>query len=131
MTRFSLFTWFLLLFVLGMHSAAFSQNSPPNTPTITEPFFDGKIVNPADVHMETSPFSDPDPADVHLCTDWEIWTVNPPELVWVTSCITGINKVHTHLGNGTFVGTYEGRRELVYSTEYELHARHRDNSGDA
>src|SRR4029079_13402194 len=44
-------------------------NSPPNTPTITEPSFDGKIVNPQDVHLETGPFSDPDPGDTHLCSD--------------------------------------------------------------
>src|SRR5580765_4745250 len=71
-------------------------NSPPNTPVITEPSFDGKIVNPQDVHMETAPFSDPDPGDTHLCSDWEIWTITPSARVWHTFCITGVEKVHTH-----------------------------------
>src|SRR5215510_13646699 len=59
-----------------------SGNHPPNAPTITEPATDGRTLSPADVHMETAPFSDPDPGDHHLCTDWEIWTVAPSERVW-------------------------------------------------
>src|SRR5436190_7589745 len=48
---------------------AVSNNNPPITPTITEPSTDGQIVNPADVHMEASPFSDLDLGDTHVCTD--------------------------------------------------------------
>lgn len=103
---------------------------PPATPTITEPDVDGKIVNPADVHMESGPFSDPDPGDTHACTDWEIWTVSPAERVWVTSCIGGLEKLHTHLGDGVFEGSHAGRHELLADTDYRLQIRHRDSSGD-
>src|SRR5262245_56484609 len=106
-------------------------NNPPATPVITEPVLDGRIVNPADVHMETGPFSDPDPGDTHRCTDWEIWTVTPSERVWATLCIGGLERVHTHLGDGVFQGSYSGRKELAFDTAYRLRVRHRDSSGDA
>ena len=82
----------LLSAALFAPSAAIA-NVPPTTPTVTEPAFDGKVVNPQDVHMETAPFSDPDPGDTHLCSDWEIWTITPSARVWRTLCITGIEKV--------------------------------------
>jgi glucose/arabinose dehydrogenase len=106
-------------------------NRRPNTPLITEPGTDGQLVNPADVHMETSAFSDPDPGDQHVCSDFEIWTITPSQRVWITSCIGGIEKVHTHLGDGVFEGSHAGRTELFYETDYRLRVRHRDDSGDA
>lgn len=51
---------------------------------INEPSHDGKVVNGADVHMETEPFQDADTGQAHLCTDWEIWRVAPLERVWIT-----------------------------------------------
>src|SRR5688572_21721944 len=75
-------------------------NRRPNTPLITEPGTEGQLVNAADVHMETSAFSDPDPGDLHVCSDFEIWTVTPSQRVWVTSCIGGSEKLHTHCGDG-------------------------------
>src|SRR5690349_25120057 len=65
-------------------------NHPPNPPVITEPATDGLTLNPADVHMEQAPFSDPDPGDQHYCTDWEIWTVTPSERIWLAACETGL-----------------------------------------
>ncbi|MGH7453408.1 MAG: hypothetical protein ACRENG_18810, partial [bacterium] len=108
--------------------SSYAQN-PPNAPVIREPSFDGQIVNPADAHMETQPMSDPDAGDVHECSDWEIWTVAPAEMIWQTSCITGAEKVHTHLGDGRFVGSHANREELVHDTRYLLRVRHRDNTG--
>ena len=105
-------------------------NSSPATPLITEPNQDGKILNPADVHMETAPFSDPDPGDTHVCTDWEIWSVSPLELVWVTYCIGGIEKLHTHLGDGVCTNSLLGKSQLLYDTDYQLRVRHKDSSGD-
>src|SRR5213075_2756800 len=105
-------------------------NRKPLAPTITEPRVDGQIVNPADVHMETLPMSDPDPGDVHVCSDFEIWTVTASERVWITSCIGGIEKVHTHLGDGIFEGSHAGRHELFYDTDYRLRIRHKDSSGN-
>ncbi len=104
-------------------------NRPPIAPRITEPPDDYAVVSPADVHMETAPFSDPD-GNAHRCTDWEIWTVMPLERVWVTSCIGGLEKVHTHLGDGTFENSHAGRFDLLPETTYQLRVRHRDNSGD-
>ena len=105
-------------------------NRRPNTPLITEPRAEGQMVNPADVHMETSVFSDPDPGDQHVCSDFEIWTIAPSQRVWVRSCIGGIERIHTHLGDGIFEGSHAGRTELFYETDYRLRVRHRDDSGD-
>ncbi|CAG1007069.1 Aldose sugar dehydrogenase YliI [Phycisphaerales bacterium] len=105
-------------------------NNRPATPTVTEPA-PGRVLNPADVHMECSAFSDPDPGDTHLCTDWEIWTISPAARVWSTPCIGGVERVHTHLGDGAFEGTHAGRSDLLPNGFYRLRARHRDSSGDA
>lgn len=111
-------------------AAAVSANVPPATPSVTEPSTDGKIVNPADVHMESSSFSDADPGDTHVCTDWEIWTITPSERVWITACIAGPERVHTHLGDGIFENSHAGRTQLLYNTNYKLRVRHKDGSGD-
>src|SRR5262245_49697419 len=80
-----------------------AANVPPATPVVTEPPI-GRTVNPGDAHMECAPFSDADAGDAHRCTDWEIWTVTPAERVWFTSCIGGVERLHTHLGDGAFEG---------------------------
>jgi glucose/arabinose dehydrogenase len=112
--------------VAGVAEAA--VNHPPATPVITEPATDGQIVNPADVHMETAPFSDPD-GDSHLCTDWEIHLASTNEVVWQSLC-NSVELVHIHLGDGSFVNSYAGRTMLEYDKDYVLRARHRDSSGD-
>lgn len=104
-------------------------NNPPATPVITEPTI-GRIVNPADCHMECESFSDPNPGDTHLCSDWEIWTITPSQRIWATLCIGGVERVHTHLGDGTFQGSHAGRSELLPNTQYRLRTRHRDSSDD-
>ena len=101
--------------------------SPPNPPPITSPL-PGQVVSPFDVHMEAGPFSDPDPASTHQCTDWEIWTLSPLERVWVTSCIGGVEKVHTHLADGVFENSHAGRTSLLYLTSYKLRVRFRDDT---
>ncbi|MGI8966598.1 MAG: PQQ-dependent sugar dehydrogenase, partial [Limisphaerales bacterium] len=106
-------------------------NLPPATPIITEPSPEGRIVSPSDVHMETAAFSDPNPGDTHLCSDWEIWAISPAERVWVTSCIGGIEKIHTHLGDGIFENSLAGRRDLFFDTNYRMRVRHRDSSGES
>ena len=98
----------------------------PLTPTVTEPAIEGQIVNPGDAHMEGSPFSDPD-GDAHLNTDWEIWTVAPAERVWAKLAIGGVERTHTHLGDGVFQGSHAGRNELLPDTDYELRVRYRDS----
>jgi glucose/arabinose dehydrogenase len=104
-------------------------NNPPNTPAITEPHVDGQIVNPADVHMEAPNFSDPDPGDAHASSDWEIHLASTDEIIWQAPAITGIEKVHIHLGDGQFVGSHAGRTEMLPLTNYVLRVRHRDNRG--
>ena len=115
--------------VLGADAGGAVTNTPPATPTITEPSTDGQIVHPADVHMETSLFSDVDAGQTHVCSDFEIRIAATSELVWVDSC-DAVNLVHVHLGDGSFVNSYAGRTELQYDTDYTLRARHKDSSGD-
>lgn len=105
-------------------------NLSPDAPTISEPKDPWQVLNPADVHMEVAPFSDPDVGDGHLCSDWEIWSLNPLEAVWVTSCIGGVERLHTHLGDGVFQGSHTGMTELMPQRDYVLRTRHRDTSGD-
>lgn len=107
-----------------------SDNHSPAAPDIIEPKDDGDRVNGADVHMETRPMNDEDEGDEHVCSDFEIWTRNPLERVWVSSCVTGPEKVHTHLGDGEFENSHEGKNELDADTEFILRVRHRDSSGD-
>jgi glucose/arabinose dehydrogenase len=107
-----------------------SANVPPFAPAITEPAADGAIVNPADVHMESGPFGDPNAGDQHGCTDWEIWNGALTERVWRAPCLTGVEKLHAHLGDGAFEGSHAGRSELLASTSYRLRVRHADQSGD-
>lgn len=100
-------------------------NSSPFAPRISEPELDGRIVNPADVHLEIIDYFDPD-GDAHLNTDWEIRTAGSGQLVWETPAIGGLEKVHTHLGDGAFVGSHAGRSELLPDTDYVIRVRVRD-----
>ncbi len=120
----------LLALALLIAAPVLAQNQPPAAPPITEPRI-GRIVNPSDAHMEAGPFSDPNPADTHVCTDWEIWQAAPLERVWFTACIAGVERVHTHLGDGVFEGPLAGRRTLDANTNYLLRVRFRDSSGEA
>src|SRR5580765_1806766 len=86
-----------IVLALGLATGEARAQSPPNVPPITSPL-SGQVVSPFDVHMEAGPFSDPSPGDTRFCTDWEIWTISPIQRVWLTSCITGAEKIHTHLG---------------------------------
>ena len=91
-------------------------NAGPVTPTIMEPVIEGEIVNPADVHMEAVGFSDPE-GNNHLSTDWEIWTVNGvSQRVWHTLGIAGVERLHTHLGDGFFENSHAGRTDLISET---------------
>jgi glucose/arabinose dehydrogenase len=102
----------------------------PATPTIVEPSADGQLVHPADVHMVASAFSDSD-GDRHACSDWRILNGSTGEpVVWEANCATGTLAVHIHLGDGHFVGDYQGRTELEYDHDYVLQVRFRDSSGE-
>jgi glucose/arabinose dehydrogenase len=127
-TALGAFVRVLSLSWIVLAAPAFAQ-SPPDTPTITEPVQDGAVVNAADVHMETGPFHDPDPGDWHLATDWEIWTLTPPQRVWAALGATGPSLVHVHLGDGQFEGPYFGREDLIPETNYRLRVRHEDDTG--
>lgn len=109
-------------------------NTPPAAPYINEPGFDGQIVNSADFHMETHPFSDPDssatPDGTFRGTDFEIWTVTPSQRIWNSPGMTGVESFHTHLGDGTFENSHAGRTDLMFDTDYVFKVRHRDNSND-
>jgi glucose/arabinose dehydrogenase len=112
--------------IVGLPSGT---NAAPATPTITEPSTNGQVVNPGDVHMEATGFSDTD-GNLHKSTDWEIWTVGSgAEPVWQTLGITGVEKVHTHLGDGNFINSQAGRTTLLPNSDYQLRVRFRDDAG--
>ena len=117
------------VYIVGV---AFGPNAPPSAPTIMEPSVPEIIVNPSDVHMEAVVFSDPD-GNEHANTDWEIWTDNgagqPGELAWTTIGIDGVERLHTHLGDGIFVNSLAGRSELQFNTNYIMRVRFRDDAG--
>lgn len=127
----------VVMLAVGSMATSTWANVPPNTPIITEPGVDGRVVNAEDVHMETAPFADADAGDTHACSDWEIWSLvgnvstgTLLERVWIASCTSGIERLHVHLGDGMFGGSYAGRRALLPNTFYKLRVRHRDSSGD-
>lgn len=117
----------LMVFVLGLNHPP--RAASPTAPVITEPNVDGKILNPADVHMEAPAFSDPD-RDTHVCSDWEIRVASSFELIWQSPCAPGVLKVHIHLGDGTFMGSYAGRSTLDFSTNYRLRVRYKDSANE-
>jgi glucose/arabinose dehydrogenase len=98
----------------------------PAVVEITEPAEGGAALNPADVHMVASFAED----EEHVCSDWEIRLAGSSELVWEAPCAKGQLKVHIHLGDGTFVGSHEGRLELLHDTDYVLVVRSRDDVGE-
>ncbi|MFT7169944.1 MAG: glucose/arabinose dehydrogenase [Paracoccaceae bacterium] len=104
-------------------------NVAPLAPVITEPVSTSIPYNPFDVHMEAGPFVDPD-GGRHVCSDFEIWTMNPSELVWRTDCISGPAKVHSHLGDGVYLGSHAGRTALLPLKSFRFRVRFRDDSGD-
>lgn len=116
--------------VAALASAAMGQNRPPVAPSILQPSTD-RLINPANFLVETGPFMDPDAGDVHLCTDWEIWTPNRSERVWSFLCRTGVERIRAALSNGTFEGSLSGRDSLLPQTQYLFRVRHRDDSGAA
>jgi len=104
-------------------------NMSPADPIITEPATAGQQVYPSDVHLEAVGFSDPE-GDLHLSTDWEIWTTGPgAERVWQTLGITGVERLHTHLGDGVFENSHAGRIDLLSEANYEVRVRFRDDVG--
>jgi len=119
----------VLSFTFDEDGLTTSGNQPPAAPAISEPVGNGQLQNPFDVHMEAGPFVDPD-GPGHACSDYEIWTMSPPERVWRTNCIAGPERLHSHLGDGLFVGSHAGRTELLPLKAYIARVRFKDASGD-
>lgn len=104
-------------------------NAAPTAPTITEPAIAAGPLNPGDVHMEAIGFSDLD-GDTHFSSDWEIWTTGAsPQRAWFTLGIGGVERLHTHLGDGFYENAHAGRTDLLPSTNYQLRVRFRDSAG--
>src|SRR6185503_10373363 len=124
--------WFAL-FALAIQPFlnAASPAAGPAAPTITEPVQDGWIVNPADLHMESTGYSDPE-GNPHGATDWEVWKTSVNQRVWSALGVNdAFGKVHIHLGDGTFEGPYAGRTELEFATDYFLKVRYFDSNNEA
>jgi glucose/arabinose dehydrogenase len=117
-----------LSIVLFLVLAGAAVATPPSTPTFLEPTTDGEVVNPSDVHMEVDGFSDPN-GHTHFCTDWQIQTLLG-EVVWDGPCVQGLEAVHAHLGDGTFINSLAGETQLDYGTDYKVRARFHDSAGE-
>jgi len=103
-------------------------NPAPAVPMILEPLTNGQIVNHQDVHMEAIGFSDSN-GHAHKSTDWEIWTVSVgAQPVWQTLGIEGVERLHTHLGDGIFINSHAATG-LLPDTDYQLRVRFRDDGG--
>jgi hypothetical protein len=74
--------------------AAVAPAESPEEVEIQEPAPGGAPLNPADVHMVVRVEY---PSSEHLCSDWEIWTVEPEEPVWQALCAEDESAVHIHL----------------------------------
>ena len=111
----------VLVCVLAAARIARSAIATVATPVVTEPASDGQVVNPYDVHMVAGPFVG-SPGESHVCSDWEIRNEGDA-LAWTAPCVRGAGLVHVHLGDGTFVGDYQGRRELNSGDHYRLRVR--------
>jgi glucose/arabinose dehydrogenase len=99
-----------------------SATLAPAPPAITEPAADGQVISPFDVHMVAGPFAG-SPDETHVCSDWEIRTINSDTVVWTAPCAVGSQKVHIHLGDGEFVGFLAGRHQLNSGSDYRLRVR--------
>ena len=104
--------------------------TPPNTPTITEPGTDNMVLNagrrphggadvlrPGRAHPPLHRLGDRDrdPAAGRLDR---------------TLCVTGVSRVHIHLGDGAFVNAHAGRHELKFETNYKLRVRFKDSTSE-
>ncbi|GAA1618940.1 PQQ-dependent sugar dehydrogenase [Catellatospora bangladeshensis] len=101
----------------------------PGAPTVTEPRADGHLVSGADVHMESAELKltgKNGKRSAHVCSEWEIWSIEPAERVWSTKCLDGPQLVHAHLGDGRFENSFAARRDLAADREYDLRVRYRD-----
>ncbi|QEG36415.1 PQQ-dependent sugar dehydrogenase [Bythopirellula goksoeyrii] len=112
--------------IVGLPSG---PNSSPSVPSITEPGVPGQVLNPTDVHMESVGFFDVD-GNLHKSSDWEIWQTDvSPQIVWQTLGIQGVERLHTHLGDGVFINSHAGRTDLLPNANFELRVRFRDDDG--
>jgi hypothetical protein len=112
---------------LFFHGAPSAANAPPNAPTWVEPD-PGTIISAYDPHLNVNAFSDPDPGDLHLSTDFEIWDDSLEVRVWSDLDET-VLKYHVHLGDGITEGPLAGETRLDFDRPYKVRARFRDNSG--
>ncbi len=49
--------------------------------------------------------------------------------VWQTLGITGVERLHTHMGDGIFINSRAGQNSLAPNTDHELKVRFRDDAG--
>ena len=105
-------------------------NSPPARPQIWEPVPEPFRVeiSPYFMNLQSSPFSDPNPADRHLATEFEIWDAVRNVRVWSATAADPPDQAA--LLTGTFDGRLRGRLGLEHKTVYKIRARQRDDSGD-
>ena len=66
--------------------------------------------------MEAVGYLDAD-GNTHKSTDWEIWAVGAgAQPVWQTLGVEGVERNHTHMGDGIFINSHAGRSDLISTT---------------
>lgn len=106
-------------------------NFPPNPPSWIEPQ-PGSIVSAFDPHLNVHAFVDPDSADTHAESDFEIWDDSLGVRAWAALGIDDPTLLyHVHFGDGNPEGPLEGETRLDFDRAYRVRARFRDSSGES
>ena len=99
-----------------------APNNSPAQPTILEPVVGRTDINPTDVHMEAVGFSDVDGDATFPATGKSGLSELMPNPFGRRS-VSKASSLHTHLGDGIFMGSHAGRTDLLPNTPYELRVR--------
>lgn len=106
-----------------------ATNFPPNRPVFVEPSVPAQWMDPRQLTLAVDLFSDPNSGDTHAASDWEIWSVEPPERVWSAANATGTTRLRVTPGQGRFEGAQAGRWRLKGGAKYVARTRHQDAHG--
>jgi hypothetical protein len=104
-----------------------AANQPPLAPTWIEPD-SGAVLSAVDPHFNLHPFQDPDPGDLALSSDFEVWDDSLNVRAWADLDETG-SVSHVHVGDGEFEGPLFGETRFGANRPYRIRARYRDASG--
>lgn len=93
-------------------------NHPPNTPVNLTPVNGGNVQSYAPT-LQASPFSDPDPLNTHLASQWQVTTDTAMNHFLITATVSSGDKTQLPIGLGS----------LVYGKTHYWRVRYQDQSG--